>query len=297
MTKRIIILLFSMVLAAGLFYYGVGNARDMLAESLAVYNLPEDTSQGIPILMYHKVNPDPSVGGYGLRVTPRVFERQMRYLKANGYNTISLTDVAGYYQSRKPLPRRPVVITFDDGYLDNYTYAYPILKKYNMTATIFVVANTIGGINDFDYKAGRQPPNRMAGWKEIKEMDQGGLTIGSHTLNHPHLAEIDLGEARREIAESKNKLEQGLGRPVTTFCYPYGSYNQSVAQLVRESGYVASVTTEQGLGRKDDGIYTLKRIRVRGDYSQQKFLYELTRYYDHQSPQQVGRQNPEDTGS
>lgn len=279
MARRISVLFFSLIFAAGLFYCGVVSARDMLAESLAAHRLPENYGQGIPILMYHKVNPDPRVGGYGLRVSPRVFEKQMRYLRANGYRAVSLEDVAAHFEKNRQLPKRPVVITFDDGYLDNYTYAFPILKKYDMTATIFVVADTIGGINEFDYRAGRQPLNRMAGWNEIKEMADSGITIGAHTLSHPRLGEIDLNDARREIAGSKIRLEQGLGRPVTTFCYPYGSFNQSVAQLVRESGFVAAVTTVQGLGRHEDGIYTLNRIRVRGDYSQEKFLYELTRHY------------------
>jgi peptidoglycan/xylan/chitin deacetylase (PgdA/CDA1 family) len=278
-TKKIYALFFSALLMTLLFPYTVQKARDGLACSMAARGMPGDSHRGIPILMYHKINPSPMAGGFGLRVTPGKFERQMRYLKTSGFHTVSLADLAQHFNQGKPLPARPVVITFDDGYLDNYTYAFPILKNYNMTATIFVVADTIGGINSFDYNAGRQPLNRMAGWKELKAMARSGITIGSHTLTHPHLAEVDPESARREIAESRKKLERGLGRKVEVFCYSYGSYNYAIAGMVRESGYVAAVTTGQGLGRQEDDPFTLKRIRVRGDYTQEKFLYELTRYY------------------
>ncbi|GBF35523.1 polysaccharide deacetylase [Desulfocucumis palustris] len=278
MAKKIIALLVITALSVYVFFYAVGCARDDLAESLADYAYTGDISREVPVLMYHKVNPDPFVGGYGLRVTPRSFDRQLRFLKKKGFHSISLVDLAEYFKRGRPLPKKPVVITFDDGYLDNYTYAFPILKKYGMTATVFVVADTIGGINDFDYRAGRQPLNHMAGWKELREMSSGGITIGSHTLSHPHLAEVDPDRARKEIARSKIKLEKGLGKKVDVFCYPYGNYNQRVVDMVRESGYLAAVTTKQGLARESDGIYTLRRIRVRGDYTQGRFIYELSKW-------------------
>ncbi|KJS14503.1 MAG: hypothetical protein VR69_17395 [Peptococcaceae bacterium BRH_c4b] len=279
MTKKIYALLFAILLMLLVFPVVVQSARDRLSGYTVAHSMPLDVSRGIPILMYHKVNPDPTAGGYGLRVTPRVFERDMRYLKTNGFHTVSLLDLADHFNRGTPLPARPVVITFDDGYLDNYTYAFPILKKYGMTAIIFVVADTVGGINSFDYNNRRQPLNHMAGWGELREMARAGITIGSHTLTHPHLAEVSPDIARQEIADSKKKLEQGLGGKVEFFCYPYGSYNFLTAQLVQESGYVAAVTIEQGLGRKEDGLFTLRRIRIRGDYTQATFLHELTRYY------------------
>ena len=272
--------LFSVVILVSVIvflYLAVSNARDRLSESLAA---APDKFKGVPILVYHKVNPDPGVGGYGLRVSPRSFEKQMAYLFRSGYSAISLTDLADHFDRGKPLPPRPVIITFDDGYLDNYTYAYPILKKYGLTATIFVVAGTVGGINEFDYNEGRQPKNKMAGWKELKEMADGGITIGGHTLRHPHLAGLTHEEARFEISEGRKILEAGLNRPVEVFCYPYGNFEPDIVGMVREMGFRAAVTTEQGLGRYQEGAFTLKRIRVRGDYSYSRFLQELTRYHD-----------------
>lgn len=275
MKKQFSVLIILAIMA--LIYLAVGEARDRLSESLAA--VPEKFA-GVPILMYHKVNPDSKAGGYGLRVSPGSFEKQMAYLSRSGYHTISLSDLADHFEKGRPLPARPVIITFDDGYLDNYTYAYPILKKYGMTATIFVVAGTVGGINEFDYNGGRQPKNKMAGWKELREMAEGGVTIGSHTLRHPHLANLKPGEARHEIVESKKILEKGLNRPVEFFCYPYGNYDRDTVGMVREAGFRAAVTTEQGLGKYQEGPYTLKRIRVRGDYSYSRFLEELTRYHN-----------------
>lgn len=265
-----------MLLVIAFLYLAVADARDRLSESLAA--VPEKFD-GVPILMYHKINPNPSVGGYGLRVCPRDFEKQVAYLARSGYNSISLAELADHHDQGKLLPPRPVIITFDDGYQDNYTYAYPILKKYGMTATIFVVAGTVGGINEFDYNDGRQPKNIMAGWKELKEMAEGGIIIGAHTLRHPHLANLKPEEARTEIQEGKRILEEGLGRPVEFFAYPYGNFDLSTVDIVRKSGFRAAVATEQGLGKYREGPFTLKRIRVRGDYSYGRFLQELTKFH------------------
>lgn len=232
---------------------------------------------GVPILMYHKVNPDPKTGDMGLRVSPAAFEWEMHYLKDNGYHSVSLGAVVDHFQKGKNLPDKPVVITFDDGYQDNYRYAYPILKKYGFTATIFVVTNTIGGINEFDYKAHIQPKNKMLTWNEIKEMNSNGITISAHTLDHVHLTRISKTEAKRQIFESKKILEEKLGGKVQYFSYPYGEYNQAVAEMVKESGYLASTTTQLGLVQSDMNPYWLKRIGFTS-FDHQRFIEELHKY-------------------
>lgn len=278
MSARILIVIVTLPLLLLLVLGGTRHAADSLAQSLAPPLPPPERGEiGIPILMYHKVNPDPRTGGLGLRVPPQKFARQMEYLAGHGFHTVSLTDVVDHFQKGKPLPLRPVVITFDDGYLDNYTYAFPILKKYGFTATIFVVANTVGKTNVFDAKI--QPVNKMAGWRELKEMAGYGITIGSHTLDHPNLTRLSLEEARHQIKESKALLEAHLGRPVEVFCYPYGKYNHELARVVRESGYRAAVTTGQGLAGPGDDPFTLKRVRVKGSYDLQKFITELVKHY------------------
>lgn len=274
MSRKLIYVFIFLLVLAFVFIAG-GEAGERLA------GYPEPLPQGfegVPILMYHKVNPDPGTGGYGLRVHPRNFEKQISYLLKSGFTAISLTDLADHYEKGSPLPPRPVIITFDDGYMDNYTYAYPILKKHGMTATVFVVAGTVGGINEFDYNAGRQPKNKMADWTQLKEMAGGGMTIGAHTLRHPHLGDLNPEDVKTEITGSKMILEKELNRPVKVFCYPYGSYNETAAALVKESGFRAAVTTSQGLGRFDREPFELKRIRIRGDYTLNRFAEELAMY-------------------
>lgn len=230
---------------------------------------------GVPILMYHKVNPDPETGNLGLRVPPSEFDWQMQYLSDQGYHSVSLQEVRDYFKEGKPLPPKPVVITFDDGYRDNYTYALPILEKYGFTATVFVVVNTIGKVNIFDL--GVQPVNQMMNWCELRDMASRGITIGSHTMDHPHLSEVSPDKALYQIKESKAALENGLGLPVKYFCYPYGSYNQAVRKMVEQCGYEAATTTHQGLTYPSDDVFALKRVYVTGQLSHQKFIREIAK--------------------
>jgi len=260
--------------------FGWRSADSAMADRF-IPNIPAAVDEGnqVPVLMYHKVNPDPRVGGLGLRVPPDKFNREMAFLYRNGFHTVSLTDLVAHFREGRPLPPRPVVITFDDGYRDNYTYAFPILKKYHFTATIFVVAGTVGGINSFDVRKHLQPVNRMADWAELKQMAAYGITIGSHTMTHPHLAKVSPAEARRQIEESKMVLEKHLGRPVQVFSYPYGSFNARVVGLVEQSGYLAAVTTVQGINGPRTNPFLLKRVRIMGSYDMPKFVRELFRYY------------------
>ncbi|MGE5397697.1 MAG: polysaccharide deacetylase family protein [Chitinophagales bacterium] len=240
----------------------------------------ERALDGVPILAYHKVSPDPRAGGLGLRVKPADFDWQMRYLKDNGYHSVSIGSVIDHFTRGKKLPKKPFVVTLDDGYQDNYFYVYPILKKYGYTATIFVATKTIGRFNEFDYKDGIQPKNKMLTWDEIKEMSANGITIGAHTIDHVHLTEITPDKARHQIAGSKEVLEKELKKEIQYFCYPYGEYNQAIAEIVKDSGYLAALTTQQGLVRPTMNPYLLKRIRILGNFDHQRFINELHRF-DH----------------
>ncbi|MEN6327633.1 MAG: polysaccharide deacetylase family protein [Syntrophomonas sp.] len=231
--------------------------------------------KGIPILMYHNVSPDPSTGSIGHRMEPETFERQMRYLKEHGYHTVDLGAVLDFYQKGAALPEKPIVITLDDGYQGNYYYAFPVLKKYGFTATVFVVSNIVGGLNDFDIKAGLKPPSRMLSWEQIKEMDAAGITIGCHTLDHAHLSKVSSSEARRQIVECKKVLEQILGREIQFFCYPYGEYNAYTLQVLRECGFRAAVTVNPLLvtGIKDP--LQLNRIGIPGYMEDEDFANRI----------------------
>ena len=254
-----------------LFFFG---ARHFQAES------SNREPEAVAILMYHKINPDRHAGGLGLRVPPDKFAWQMNYLKNHGYTVVSIDDAFSFLRGKKVLPPKPVVITFDDGYRDNYFYAWPILREYGFCATIYQVVNSTGRYNFFDAGCGRQPRCRMLNWNEIREMKASGLvTFGAHTMDHPRLTKLSAEEARRQIAASKKILERELRCRVDHFCYPYGDFNPQVTEIVKAAGFKTAVTSVQGINYKGDDPFTLKRIRVTGHYSNHEFVYRLTREF------------------
>lgn len=233
------------------------------------------TGDAVPVLMYHKVSPFRQAGGKGLRVTPRQFARQMAYLRRQGYVSITPADLAAAMRGERNLPLLPVLITFDDGYRDNYLYAFPVLKENGFTATVFVVANTIGKTNSFD--AATQPPNAMMNREELRQLADAGWVIGSHTLNHPHLTRVSLQVAWNEISASRIALEETLGRPVRYFCYPYGDFNAEIAEMVERAGYELAFTTVQGPAELTGAPTTVHRWRVNGYTSLEEFERLLAR--------------------
>jgi peptidoglycan/xylan/chitin deacetylase (PgdA/CDA1 family) len=234
---------------------------------------PVRAEEKIAILMYHKVNPDASSGGYGLRVLPDSFAWQMDYLRKRGFQTISFAELSNHWETGVPLPPRPLIITFDDGYEDNYTYAYPILKNNGFKATIFLVSGLIGKTNEWDTRLKAQPPDKLLTWNQIWEMEKNGMEFGAHTVTHPILTKITPEHAAAEIILCKQALEKELGHPVISFAYPYGKYNDSVKEAAVKAGYKAAVTTsvdKNPLQPADH--YTLKRLRVTGYTSIDGFI-------------------------
>lgn len=207
----------------------------------------------VPILMYHSISPTQNPYIKSLIVSPEVFQRQMRFLKNNRYNVLSLEALADLIREKKKIPPRTLAITFDDGYRDNYEYAYPVLKKYNVAATIFVIVNEIS-----------RPQNDRLSWDEIKEMQDSGLiTFGSHALGAEPLVNIKArGDLKREIFESKKVLEEKLGRKVNAFSYPEAKFNDEIRQLVIEAGYKLAAAGARGKKFANDDIFALKRVRI-----------------------------------
>lgn len=243
-SRRIVIIILVGLLA------GLGLA------SFYIYKRSQLNGHEVPILRFHRVTP---VRCGTLREPPRLFDLQLRYLRWRGYETVSLEGLL----NRKALPSHPIVITFDDGYEDNYLYAVPILRKYHFKAIIFVVTGDVGKLNVWDVRAGREGL-KMMDWQQLRSLEKQGIAIGSHTVTHPYLTSVDQGTAKREIVESKKVLEKKLGKPVRVFAYPYGDANSSVKRMVKEAGYVGAVSVHTGInGRKHDS-YDLRRIRVRG---------------------------------
>jgi peptidoglycan/xylan/chitin deacetylase (PgdA/CDA1 family) len=203
----------------------------------------------IPILMYHYIRDASNEDdlGKGLSVHPENFGAQIKWLKDNNYESVKLADLADEklqaiskaYLAKK----KPIVITFDDGYLDAYTQAFPELKKHDFTGTFFIIRNSVGKDDSFYLNEA-----------QISEMTNAGMEIGSHTLTHPDLTKISLNDAKAQIEESKQNAE--------VFCYPAGRFNDEVANLVKESGYKAAVTTNFGYASEESDLFILRRVRI-----------------------------------
>lgn len=182
----------------------------------------------LPILVYHVVRPSypsDSPAVRSLALTPEVFDAQMDYLRVSGYRVIRFSDLEAHFMSGVPLPAHPIILSFDDGWQSQFTYALPILEKYRYPATFFVFTNAIGRKGFFT-------------WDELRSMVAAGMTVGGHSRSHPYLTSISSeAELWSEIFESKQQLETELGVSVNEFAYPFGRYNATIVSLVQKAGY------------------------------------------------------------
>jgi len=207
----------------------------------------------VPVLMYHSVNPKAHPAMRSLIVSPESFERQMRFLKSRRYNVVTLEEVSRLMRDKKRAPAKTVAITFDDGFKDNYIYAYPVLKKLSFPATIFVIYNEVG-----------RPEGDRLSWDQIREMQASGLvSIGSHTLGPVPLVDIrSEAELRRQVIDSKKMFEEKLKAPVDGFCYVGGLFTHQIKELVKEAGYKYAVATALGKDYSNYDPYAIKRVRI-----------------------------------
>lgn len=201
------------------------------------------------VLTYHRIN-DGSEDSY-ISVSTLNFRRQMKYLKEN-FEVVRLDELINDIK-HKDIRRDRVSITFDDGYRDNYTKAYPVLKELGLPATIFVSTGYIGG------------DNRLSK-DEIRDMKNGGVDFGSHTVTHPVLTKISIEEAAKEISDSKKDVENLLNEKIDYFAYPLGKKNHfdnQISDIVKRTGYKAAFTTENGEIDYKGDPFSLKRIGIR----------------------------------
>jgi peptidoglycan/xylan/chitin deacetylase (PgdA/CDA1 family) len=214
----------------------------------------------LPILMYHNIGPLRPGFDEFLTVSPATFERHLRWLARKGYTTIHVSDWVAYQRKSKPLPRKPVLLTFDDGYRDTAEFGFPLLQKYGCKGTLFLVTDHIGGANVWDLPLGVSEQPLMS-VDEIRRWSARGIEIGSHTKSHPDLRVTPVDQIVAEMKESKERLEQLLGTPVTAFAYPYGYLTGKAASLAREF-YDAAVTCDFGINGFATDPILLKRATV-----------------------------------
>ena len=197
------------------------------------------------ILAYHRVNPEVKDS---LSVSPATLDTQLKQLRSQGWENVVLEEAIA---SGDPIAHtRKFAVTFDDGYRDNYSHAFPVLKQLGMRATVFVSTTYVDTGQSFPWvtrsSSSRDIPedDLPLTWKQLNEMVLAGVFhVGSHTLTHPLLSRLDRDAAYREIYESKQVLEDRLNVPVTSFCYPAGAFSQETIRLVDQSGYTSAVVT------------------------------------------------------
>lgn len=217
----------------------------------------------VPILIYHYIgkNPNPAdLVRNNISIDPDKFEEQMKYLKDNGYNTISLDTFYPALKGQITLPAKSIILTFDDGYVDFYINAYPILLKYGLRATVFIPTNLM---NQGYYLS----------WAQIREMSSSGLvTFGSHGMNHYHLTSVSPQTAETEIIQSKKILQDNLGIPINFIAYPFGAVNENIINITKKAGYIGALGTWANKIQSEGTIYDMPRLRVGGGVSLQTFI-------------------------
>ena len=230
--------------------------------------------RAVPILMYHEISPNPHPLFRKYTLTPEAFASQMDWLRRLGYATVSLDTLVSSREVKADLPSRSVVITFDDGFRDCVRYATPILLARGLTATFFLVGGLVGMHSRWLMpKLGVDLP--LAGWASLRGLLAAGFACGGHGLTHQALATLTVDQCRRELVESKLRLEAELGEPVDHLAYPYGSYTAEVRQLAGEVGYHSACSVRGGLSGPDDDVLALRRVPVSGEDSLLDFLCRL----------------------
>jgi peptidoglycan/xylan/chitin deacetylase (PgdA/CDA1 family) len=213
----------------------------------------------VPILMYHYISSPPAdadVYRRDLSVTPAQFESHLKYLVDAGYHAITLDDLLYALTQGRELPANPVILTFDDGYEDNYTNAFPLLQKYNMVGHFFIISDFVN----------QERPGYMS-WSQIEEMAAAGQRFGSHSRDHPSLKGKSDDYLVWQALGGKEALAEHLGQHPRWISYPAGQYDDHTIAVYRSAGYWGGLTTQQGATHTLDGIFELKRVRVRGSHT------------------------------
>ncbi len=238
--------------------------------ALADRNTWDQLTHGVPILMYH------AFCMYGEQPSRYIhsidrFRLQLKLLKLLGYQIIRLEDYLQCVCEKKLPPRCSIVLTMDDGYIDNPAIAYSVLKQYNAPATIFLVSNYLGKKNDWD-KDSLLTGRETFSAEIARQLQTGLIDFGAHTHTHPWLQRLSKEKAREEIETSKRELESLLRTSIRSFSYPHGDFNDLTPKLVEEAGFWGACTTQTGLNTPGCSCFTLYRTEIRGSYSILRFL-------------------------
>jgi peptidoglycan/xylan/chitin deacetylase (PgdA/CDA1 family) len=229
----------------------------------------------LPVLMYHRlVDRAPDYTKFDLHVTTADFEQQLIWLQRWGFTPVTFGDLM-----EKPAPRKPIVLSFDDGYEDNYLNLLPLLKKYQVKAVLYILGDRSVRRNEWDIPKG-EPAVPLLSDAQVLEMSESGwVEFGAHSMTHQKLTEASSDEARRQVEDSKKSLEKLLGKPLLSFAYPYGSVNESVKRTVREAGFSFGIAVGTGPTRFSADPMEIRRVPMAPKTSRFEYLKKTSGFY------------------
>jgi peptidoglycan/xylan/chitin deacetylase (PgdA/CDA1 family) len=233
-------------------------------------------SNSVRILYYHRIDP---AEDHISCLSPERFAAQMNYLAGKGYWVFPLDEIPVYLRQGTPFPPKSVVLTFDDGFKDNYTYAYPILANLRFRATIFLVGGYIGG-QELPVLTRYKRRCLPLSWTEIEEMSKNRISFGAHSLTHPQLTRLAPTEVQREVLGSKKLIEDRLGKEVKFFCYPRGDFDDRVKAIVAKAGFSGACTIRPGATSLRSDLFALPRVYISRDDTLDDFRKKLNGAYD-----------------
>ena len=264
----------------------IAESYDLNLNSKKIYDIYMDLisvnnnkilSEPLPIILYHKVVEKAEVDSkVGIFVTAKDFEKQLSYLKKKNYRTLTFYDVQRILKNEMLSKENDIILTFDDGYKNNYSTAFPILKKYGSKCVIFFVTDTPSNAWDKDKN---EAEDILMTDPEIAEMEEYGIEFGSHTLTHPHLTEISLEEAKREICASFEVLSKKLRNSLISFAYPYGECNSEIKEIVSQCGYQFGVATDSGPIHIKNDLLEIRRQILFSHTSMIQFRKKISKWY------------------
>ncbi|MSU08550.1 polysaccharide deacetylase family protein [Veillonellaceae bacterium WCA-693-APC-5D-A] len=222
----------------------------------------QDDPRTVMVLNYHKVVDE----HMSLSVPLADFEQHMKWLKEYGYTSITPEELYEFIVNGSELPEKPVLITFDDGYKDNYTNAYPIMKKYGFKGTIFVVTGFLGVYDNY------------MTWEQAKELADNGFSIESHTYSHKSMTEASDEEISKELTKSRDTIKNKLGIDADFMAYPTGTYNLHIAELVQKAGYKGAFTIKYDNVSRESNVYALERVPIFHTENTNKDFLERIQY-------------------
>lgn len=231
----------------------------------------------IPILMYHDIR------SVGQPITPlslpvAQFERQLDLLVRWGFTTLSFARLFEVLRGRLPMPAKPVVLTFDDGYASFHDLVWPMCSARQMSATVFLLANGIGGSNHWDAANG-VPQVSLMDDAQVRSVLKGGMELGVHGWNHRRLMECAESEIREEVVKSKHLLEEKFGQVQTVYCYAYGKFDARLFPVMREAGYQGAVAIDCAWKKTTSELFAMRRIHIHEKDDGWRFLAKLTPPY------------------